>query len=85
MMLPCVCVENETEGHLGQTVERVRANCDSWTPTFWILQAGQQDPARAAGDVQHQAIRLARQANVEIKPKRDVVAHKIVDVAIIKD
>ena len=49
------------------------------------LQARQQNPARAAGDVQHRAIRLARQGDVEIKPVRDVFEHQIVRVAIIKD
>ena len=49
------------------------------------LQARQQNPARAAGDVQHRAIRLARQGDEKIEPVRQVFAHEIVDVAIIKD
>ena len=49
------------------------------------LQARQQNPARAAGDVQHLATRLARQGDVEIKPVRDVFEHKIARVSIIKD
>ena len=49
------------------------------------LQARQQNPARAAGDVQYRAIRLARQSDIEIKPVRDVFEHQVVRVAIIKD
>ncbi len=49
------------------------------------LQARQQNPARAAGDVQHRANRFARQGDVEIEPVRDVFEHKIVRVSIIKD
>ncbi len=48
-------------------------------------ETGQQNPARAAGDIQYRAIRLAGQCHVEIQPVGNVFEYQIVCVTIIKD